>query len=165
MSIFAAAFVRTGTDRHGNEVDVAGLGDLDAAMEAAREAVAGSPEGETTLLLVVEADDEWFGILRADDRGEPQVFLSDVRVVPTAPAAALLARGCGIAEPEESEPERAGRTPLPRPGGDSAALQDMGVGAAELLDLALSEGLLPSDALAEIAERVGFTERFEALRG
>lgn len=49
------------------------------------------------------------------------------------------------------------------PAGDADLLTDFGVEAAALVDLA-RDGLLPADALAELAEALGAADELEAVR-
>lgn len=173
MPIFAAVLTRTDTGWYGAEVDLGGTDDIDDIVELMRDTAGDGtgrladgtdPEDGTTVLLV-EAEDEWFGIVRVDGHNDPRVFLSDARVVPGAPIAAVLAQGGGMEVEEPGEREGTGRPPLLKPGGDAELLADIGTSGTELLALTLSEGVLPSEALAAVAERAGFANTLEALRG
>ncbi|GAA3761806.1 putative tRNA adenosine deaminase-associated protein [Spinactinospora alkalitolerans] len=164
MSIFSAVFSRSAAGWTGAEIDLAEADGIDDVADLMRDVAGARDPGaaEGTMILMVEADDEWFGIVRVDDHNDPQVFLSDARVVPGYPLAALLLDGKGDGEPEEAE--GTGQTPYPDPAGDSGLLSDFGTSGEELLALTLREGLLPADALDEVAGRAGFAESLDALR-
>lgn len=164
MSIFSAVFARAGGDWESGEVDLAEAGSIDDITDLMRD-VAGADDpaaAEGVMVLLMEADDEWFGVVRVDDRADPRVFLSDARAVHSNPVAELLLDSGAIHEPEVVE--GTGQKPFPEPGGDTELLSDLGTGSADLLALTLGEGLLPADALAVLAERAGFAEALDALR-
>ncbi|MDA2806145.1 tRNA adenosine deaminase-associated protein [Nocardiopsis suaedae] len=164
MSVFSAVFFRASGEWGAAEVDLAdaeGVDDLaDAMRDAAGEHAPGAENG--TMVLLLEADDEWFGIVRLDDREDPRVFLSDARFVHENDMAALLLDSGQIEAPEQVE--GTGQKPLPDPGGDASLLDDLGTASGDLAALALAEGALPADVLAEVAERAGFADRLDALR-
>ncbi|ACZ00456.1 MULTISPECIES: hypothetical protein [Thermomonospora] len=144
MSYFAAVFARTPQGWIGDETtleEVTGVDDLaDLMREAAMEAL-GDP-----VLLLAEADDEWFAVARLDDEGEVRAFLSAAR---DEGVAALFSQLIGeVAEGEA--------------GGEAGLLADLGVSAERLGELA--ERALPADALLEIAEQAGFGDDFDNLR-
>ena len=56
---------------------------------------------------------------------------------------------------------KAGAVPI----GDAHLLTDLGVPAVELLDLCGRKGMLPADVIMALAERIGFLETMEELRG
>ncbi|TQN28554.1 putative tRNA adenosine deaminase-associated protein [Haloactinospora alba] len=165
MSIFSVVLFHRGGSWHGAELeleeDVATIDDIADRMRDAALAGDVSPDGETMLLLI-EADDEWFGIVRVDGHEEPRVFLSDSRVMNDYTMAALLVESGGMTPPEQVE--GTGQKPHPTPGGDRELLGDLGVTEAELTALTASEGTLPGDALTSLAEQVGFDEVLEPLR-
>ncbi|MBV2364050.1 tRNA adenosine deaminase-associated protein [Streptomonospora nanhaiensis] len=163
MAIFSAVFCRGQDDEWrgvGVEGDLAEAATIDDIADTMRDVSGAAAEG--TMVLLVEADDEWFAVVRVDDHTDPRVFLSDVRVVHEHPVAALLQQSGGIEAPEQTE--GTGQKPYPVPGGDTELLADIGVPAGDLVSLTTSEGLLPGDVLAEIAERAGFAEPLDALR-
>lgn len=164
MSVFSAVFFRATGEWGSAEVDLAdaeGVDDVaDAMRDTAGEYAPGAEDG--TMVLFLEADDEWFGIVRLDDREDPRVFLSDARFVHENEIAAMLLDSGQIAAPEQVE--GTGQKPLPDPGGDASLLDDLGTPADDLRGLALAEGALPADVLAEVAARAGFADRLDALR-
>ncbi|MFC3997908.1 tRNA adenosine deaminase-associated protein [Nocardiopsis sediminis] len=164
MSIFSAVFSRSAGGWWGAEAEVAQAGGIDDIADLMRDVVAAhDPDAaEGTMVLMLEADDEWFAVVRVDDHGDPRVFLSDVRVVHEHPVAEILLDTGTIQAPEQAE--GTGQKPYPVPGGDDSLLADLGIPATELVELTLSEGLLPGDVLDELSERAGFAERLDALR-
>ncbi|RCV53799.1 tRNA adenosine deaminase-associated protein [Marinitenerispora sediminis] len=165
MSIFSAVFSRSAGAWRGAEVDLADVDGIDDVADLMRDVVgAWDPAAiEGTMLLVLEADDEWFGIVRVDDHADPRVFLSDRRVVHGYPVVGLLLE---TANPDVAEDaEGTGQTPYPEPVGDSEVLADLGTPGTDLLALTHREGVLPADALAALAERAGFADSLDALRG
>ncbi|WP_344968115.1 tRNA adenosine deaminase-associated protein [Salinactinospora qingdaonensis] len=168
MSIFAAVFARSADDWSGIEIDLSDVGGIDDVVDLMRDVVSArdTVAAEGTMILMVEADDEWFGIVRVDDHANPQVFVSDTRVVDGYPIAAVLLETDGQLE-EAEDPEDAegtGQTPYPDPAGDSTLLDDLGTPEEDLVALTLREGVLPADALAAVADRAGFADSFDALR-
>ncbi|PSK95468.1 putative tRNA adenosine deaminase-associated protein [Murinocardiopsis flavida] len=164
MSIFSAVFGRSNGTWAGGEVDLSEAESIDDITDLMRD-VAGAEDpdaAEGTMVLLMEADDEWFGVVRVDDRADPRVFLSDARAVHSNAVAALLLDSGTIHEPEMVE--GTGQKPYPDPGGDTGLLADLGTAPADLIALTLGEGLLPADALAVLAERAGFADSLDALR-
>ncbi|TDQ55493.1 putative tRNA adenosine deaminase-associated protein [Actinorugispora endophytica] len=164
MSVFSAVFSRSPKGWTGAEVDLTEVEGIDDVADLMRDTAAAMGAGEEGMLLFAEADDEWFGIVRVDDRNDPRVFLSDVRAVRGHPVALLFLETGAAPEPEEEDAEGTGQTPYPDPSGDTGLLADFGTSGAELVALTLREGLLPADALAEVADRAGFAEALDALR-
>ncbi|MEY9214371.1 tRNA adenosine deaminase-associated protein [Thermobifida halotolerans] len=163
MPVFAAVFSRSWDGWTGTEVDLADLDGIDDVADLMRDAVAAMDADEAAVVLLAEADDEWFGIVRIDDNNDPRVFLSDTRVVHNHPTAQLFLESDPVPETEE-EPEGTGQTPYPDPVGDTELLADLGTPGDELLALTLREGLLPADALTTVADRAGFAEPLDELR-
>ncbi|WP_019631689.1 hypothetical protein [Actinomadura atramentaria] len=147
METFAAVFARapegwTGADAPLDEAeDVADVTDL-------LRGVAAETTGDPVLLLV-EEDDDWFGVLRAgaDPGGPPRAYVSAVR----DDGLGALLRPLFDDVPSGSA------------GGDPAVLRDLGVEPGRLGDLA--DRALPGDALAALAELVGFADEYDRLRG
>jgi putative tRNA adenosine deaminase-associated protein len=160
VSTFAAVFARSGKTWRGTEVelgDVAVIDDVtDLMIDFAVE------RGGDLSLLLVEADDEWFAIVRAEEDGEPRVYLSDGRAVHDHPLAAVLSEAGGLGAPQPAE--SAGARPNPAPDGDAELLTDLGIGDSELRSLSVGGGVLPSDVLAVVAERAGFGELLDEMR-
>lgn len=159
MSYFTAMFAR-GVDGHWSGLDpdldlvrTAGLDDLVETMHD-------SADDDQPVIVFVEENDEWFGIVRVDGEGEPRVFISDLRAPLGSELAAMVYEGIGSQEDgeEESEPARAAAA---EPGGDIGVLADLSVSSEELTELCVEEGLLPVDVLAALADRLGFAEELD----
>ncbi|MDT0301959.1 tRNA adenosine deaminase-associated protein [Streptomonospora wellingtoniae] len=160
MSIFSAVFCRAADEWTGVETELDDAASIDDVADIMRDASGSASEG--TMVLLMEADDEWFAVVRVEDHSDPRVFLSDVRVVHEHPVAALLLDSGEIEAPEQVE--GTGQKPYPQPGGDTRLLVDLGTPSGELVALTAGGGLLPGDILAEIADRAGFGGPLEALR-
>jgi putative tRNA adenosine deaminase-associated protein len=65
-----------------------------------------------------------------------------------------------VDEVDDEEPNSV----LTGPTGDADLLADLGLAPNQLLELAGREGMLPTEALAEIAERAGCAEALESVR-
>lgn len=161
MAYVATAIARTAASWQGQEIDVAELEDLDTVVEALRDL----RHREEPVLLLVEENDEWFGIVRLDGDGDPRLFLSDARVLAQSEIASLLFADAPAATVEPDADEESAIQAAGDPVGDADLLADLGTPAAELLVLCAEEGLLPGDILATIGERAGFADPLEELRG
>jgi putative tRNA adenosine deaminase-associated protein len=144
---FAAVFARTETGWIGADADLTETLGLDDVADIMREAAVESI-GDLVVLLV-EEDDTWFGVIRMDGDDEPRVFLSDPEAGRTSRIGVQLAETLGEAADGE-------------PAGEASLLDDLGVDADRLVEL--SERALPADALTVVAERAGFAEEFDRLR-
>jgi putative tRNA adenosine deaminase-associated protein len=191
VSHTAAALVRfgAGPDAHwgGSDLDLTDLDDVDALVDALDDVVDRSAllvgEDATkagSVVVLVEEDDEWLGVLRVDDR-DVRVFLSDRRAVLTSEIAERFfadAAGVEIVEPDQLEDEEDVITSLEpgaelpdserpefEPGGDVDLLADLGTPAARLLALCSQEGVLPADVIAQLADTAGAGIVLEELRG
>ncbi|AFR07708.1 tRNA adenosine deaminase-associated protein [Nocardiopsis alba] len=161
MSTFAAVFAPDGGTWRGTEVD---LGDADAIDDITDLMLDfGTESGSDMTLLLIEADDEWFAVVRVDETGsDPRVYLSDERVVHDHPVAGMLSEAGGLGSP--APVESAGARPDPRPDGDDDLLSDLGVDGEELRSLSVGGGVLPGDVLAVVAERSGFADLLDTMR-
>jgi putative tRNA adenosine deaminase-associated protein len=166
---FAAALVRADGDWSGSEVDLSEVEDLDGVIEQLRSVA----DDAQTWLLLVEENDEWFGIVRIDGDDDPRVFLSDGRATDTSPLAAILAEAAEVVdldEPDEDEdggsaddsdePTQAAGDPV----GDADVMADLGTPAKRLLALCAEEGQLPADILSAVCESAGCLEVIDSLR-
>jgi putative tRNA adenosine deaminase-associated protein len=152
---FAAIFAHTDNGWIGAEAELTDALGMDDIIDLLREAAV-EATGDTVLLLV-EEDDEWFGVVRLDGDDDPRAFLSDERAGRTSGIAALLAQFVDSATPADAEDSPDGDLL-----GDPELLQDLGLDAARLADL--SESSLPGDALLVVAEHAGFADEFDRLR-
>ncbi|MYT31974.1 hypothetical protein [Streptomyces sp. MspMP-M5] len=171
---FAALLARTedGWEASDTELDdVEALTDLaDLAREAAVE--------DDTVVVLIEQEDAWFGIIRVDGEEDPRVFVSNAAVAARSSYGAmltdeLLGRDDSAADDldsldldgtEDGEPEaehdvddEAEVTTVSGPLGDRGLLSDLGVTEKELLTL-------DGDALGAIADALGCTDLLEAVR-
>lgn len=162
MSYFAAALSRDESGWSATEVDLDDVEDLEALAELLRERL----EGDGTVLLVLEEDDEYVALVRVDggpgSLEEPRVFLSDARAVDTSEIAGLLWEDGASAGDAADDDE--GTRPVAEPVGDPALLADLGTPADDLLGLCASEGLLPADVITAVCERAGCLDALEQVR-
>ena len=157
MPYFAAALARTDDDWTGKEFDFEGIDDLESLTDALRDMY----DESSLVLLLLEQDDEWMGVVRVELDEDPRVFLSDRRAVQTSDVAALLWEADD--EPVD-EDEEEGARPIAEPVGDPELLADLGTPGAALLELCAVEGLLPADVLTSVGERAGFVDILDSLR-
>ncbi|TYB49226.1 hypothetical protein [Actinomadura chibensis] len=144
MSYFAAVFARTPQGWVGAEAVLAEAEHADDVADLMREAAVES-YGDPVVLLA-EADDDWFAIVRLDGEDEPRAYVSTVRE-----------DGLG-----SLFQQLVGEIPDGDPGGDPGLLDDLGLAAERVSDL--GERALPGDALLAVAEQAGFGEEFDRLR-
>lgn len=177
MAYFAALLTRSADGWEASDIDLDEVADLDGLAELMR---ASTVEDQVSLLFM-EQEDMWFGVVRVDGEDDARVFVSDAHAALRSAygeilLGQLLAAGdtdveelLDLAEPDEDqladEPgEDEPSNELTGPTGDADLLTDLGLGADQLFDLAAREGLLPTEALAEIAERAGCAEALETVR-
>ncbi|MFF9626671.1 hypothetical protein [Streptomyces griseosporeus] len=177
---FAALLARTEDGWEASDTELDDVETLSDLADLAREA---TPD-EDTVLVLIEQEDAWFGVVRVDGEEDPRVFVSNAAVAarssygellltdellgrePGEDAAADLDSldldGTEDGEPEDgSEPAEAdlgGGTEVPHgPVGDRQILDDLGVSEKDLL-------ALQGDALSEIADALGASDILEAVR-
>ncbi|MEE1939678.1 hypothetical protein V1L54_09670 [Streptomyces sp. TRM 70361] len=180
---FAALLARTedGWEASDTELDeVETLADLaDLAREAS--------EDDEPVLVCIEQEGAWFGVVRVEGEEDPRVFVSDAAAATRSSYGEILLTdellgrepdeeedldrlvdldGTEDGEPEPDEDGLAddedgtpatGAVPA-GPVGDVDLLADFGVDAKALLSLT------SQDALSEIADALGCTETLEAVR-
>jgi putative tRNA adenosine deaminase-associated protein len=165
MSHFACALVRSGRRWQVREIDLDGSETIDDVLDELRDL-----DGSVRV-LAIEEDDEYAALVRLDGDEEnaddaPRVFLSNGRAAGEYPMAALLAEGLDeIGGDPLSEDEDAPAAFDAAPFGDADLLEDLGVRAAELVELAQHESTLPIDLLVAVCERLGCVDAFDAVRG
>ncbi|GAA0482427.1 hypothetical protein ACFQ2B_16560 [Streptomyces stramineus] len=173
---FAALLARTEDGWQASDTDLDNVETLSDFADLARDASV----DDDTVLVFIEQEDAWFGVVRVDGEEDPRVYLSNAAAARRSSYGALLADELlGREEPEgdldslvdldgteDGEPEEDGAVadtadaspPAPAgPLGDAQILADLGMSERELA--ALSE-----DALGEIADMLGCTEVLEAVR-
>jgi putative tRNA adenosine deaminase-associated protein len=171
VSYFASALARTDGKWSARELDLGELEDLDGLVDEIRR----DADDADVVVLFVEEDDEWFGIVRLDEDADSRAFISDGRVVETSSVGALLAEAATVIEPddeaddeddddgdaEEEETIRIAGDPI----GDPELLADLGTPAKRLLALCTKEGQLPADIISSLCESAGCLDSLEELRG
>ncbi|KOU60638.1 hypothetical protein ADK57_29970 [Streptomyces sp. MMG1533] len=155
--------------------DVETLSDL---ADLAREA---SPD-EDTVLVLIEQEDAWFGVVRLDGEEDPRIYVSDASAAARSSYGEilltdeLLGRDPDDDEPDldaldldgtedgedgddddEAEDGGSGELVPHGPVGDTLVLDDLGVSEKELKSLS-------ADAVTAIAEALGASEVLEAVR-
>lgn len=174
---FAALLARTedGWEASDRELDdVETLSDL---ADLAREA---SPEDDTVLVLI-EQEDAWFGVVRIDGEDDPRIYVSDAAAAARSSYGEILLTDellgkepgedeadldaldlDGTEEPDgdsDDDEDGTGADAVPHsPVGDSEILDDLGVSEKEL------KALDADDALGAIAEALGAAEVLETVR-
>lgn len=170
MAYFAALVARSGRGWKAREVDVADLVDPDMVADLLRDASADGRGGAAVLL--VEREDEWFGLARLDADDELRVFVSDAYAAARSDLGPVLVPAATAEEapdevttgaPEEEVSDGAS-VRIAVPAGDADLLADLGTPGPDLLELCEEEGVLPAEALVVLAENAGFADVYEALR-
>ncbi|MFF5495699.1 hypothetical protein [Streptomyces aquilus] len=174
---FAALLARTEDGWEASDTELDDVETLSDLAELAREA---SPEDDTVLVLI-EQEDAWFGVVRIDGEDDPRIYVSDAAAAARSSYGEILLTdellgrepeddgpdldtldldGTEDGEDEDDDESEGGGSAeaVPHgPVGDPEILDDLGVGQKELK--ALSE-----DALTEIAEALGASEVLETVR-
>ncbi|MFI5964781.1 hypothetical protein ACIA8J_21730 [Streptomyces asoensis] len=178
---FAALLARTEDGWEASDTELDDVETLSDLAELAREA---SPDDDTVLVLI-EQEDSWFGVVRIDGEEDPRIFVSDAAAAARSSYGEILLTdellgrdpddqddldaldldGTEDGEEEEDEDDSAAGTgaggsaeAVPHgPVGDAGILDDLGVGEKELRSLS-------SDAVTEIADALGASEVLETVR-
>ncbi|GAB7191634.1 hypothetical protein NUM3379_23420 [Kineococcus sp. NUM-3379] len=176
MPYFTAVLASDSSGWRARDVDVA-TGSLDELADVLR----GAAVGDRPVLAVVESEDEWFGLVRADAGGEVRFFVSDAPAAGSGVYAPLFSEDAldadlvvpavpAVQDEEDGDDEDGGSRPAaavpdgtPAWAGDPALLADLGCPAAQLLELA-ERGDDPAAALVEVGELLGCAEVMESLR-
>ncbi|WP_328901276.1 MULTISPECIES: hypothetical protein [unclassified Streptomyces] len=180
---FAALLARTEDGWEASDTELDDVETLSDLTDLARDASV----DEDTVLVFIEQEDAWFGVVRVDGEEDPRIYVSDASAAARSsygeilltdellgrePGAedtiAALEELVGLDGTEDGEPE----TPATNdddddgpsagvvpagPIGDSGVLSDLGLPEAELL-------MLRTDALSEIADALGAAEVLETVR-
>ncbi|MFG2680740.1 hypothetical protein [Streptomyces sp. NPDC048392] len=183
---FAALLARTEDGWEASDTELDDVETLSDLADLAREA---SPD-EDTVLVLIEQEDVWFGVVRVDGEEDPRIYVSDAAAAarssygeilltdellgrePGADGDDLDALDLDGTEDGESDDEE---EDADVDGGGGAAAAGSGeavphgpVGDAEVLDdLGVSEKELRSmsgDAVGEIAEALGVSDVLETVR-
>lgn len=176
---FAALLARTEVGWEASDTELDDVETLSDLTDLARDASV----DEDTVLVFIEQEDAWFGILRVEGEEDPRIYVSDAAAAARSsygeilidevigrddedPADELDSLDLDGTEDGESDvndeededsPVTAGETVPSGPVGDQEILADLGLSEAELL-------ALDTDAMAEIAEALGAAEVLETVR-
>ncbi|MEU8983526.1 hypothetical protein [Streptomyces sp. NPDC048309] len=178
---FAALLARTEDGWEASDTELDDVETLSDLTDLAREV-----SEEDTVLVLIEQEDAWFGVVRVDGEEDPRIYVSDAAAAARSSYGEILLTdellgrepgdddadldsldldGTEDGEPEDSEDEDeedeetvSGEAVSHSPVGDRDILADLGVSEKELL--ALDEG----DALSTIAEALGAAEVLETVR-
>ncbi|MCZ4605467.1 hypothetical protein O3S80_17280 [Streptomyces sp. Lzd4kr] len=175
---FAALLARTEDGWEASDTELDDVETLSDLADLAREA---SPEDDTVLVLI-EQEDAWFGVVRIDGEDDPRIYVSDAAAAARSSYGEILLTDellgrepgdddadldsldlDGTEEPdgdsEDDDADGSGADAVPHsPVGDSEILDDLGVGEKEL------KSLDAEDALSTIAEALGASEVLETVR-
>ncbi|MFI6345009.1 hypothetical protein [Streptomyces sp. NPDC050560] len=180
---FAALLARTEDGWEASDTELDDVETLSDLTDLAREA---SPD-EDTVLVFIEQEDAWFGVVRVDGEDDPRIFVSDAAAAArssygeilltdellgrepgtdddTPDLDALDLDGTEDGEPAGAdgggaEPDTPDDDAVPAgPVGDFGILTDLGVDEKDLL------ALDSDDALSDIAETLGAAEVLETVR-
>ncbi|WP_405885635.1 hypothetical protein OG762_23145 [Streptomyces sp. NBC_01136] len=178
---FAALLARTEDGWEASDTELDDVETLSDLTDLAREA-----SEEDTVLVLIEQEDAWFGVVRVDGEEDPRIYVSDAAAAARSSYGEILLTdellgrepgdddadldsldldGTEDGEPdngsdsEDDEDESASNEAVSHsPVGDREILADLGVSEKELL--ALDEG----DALSTIADALGAAEVLETVR-
>jgi len=173
---FAALLARTEDGWEASDTELDDVETLSDLADLAREA---SPDDDTVLVLI-EQEDAWFGVVRIDGEEDPRIYVSDAAAAARSSYGEILLTDellgrepgddgadldsldlDGTEEPDgdSDDEEGGGGDAVPHsPVGDSEILDDLGVGEKEL------KSLDAEDALGAIAEALGASEVLETVR-
>ncbi|MBB0229268.1 tRNA adenosine deaminase-associated protein [Streptomyces calidiresistens] len=175
---FTALLARTENGWEASDTELDDVESLDELADLARDA---SPDDEP-VLVCIEQEGAWFGIVRVDGEEDPRIFVSDAaRAMRSAWGEILISDELLGREPRTprvpEEPEDLDGTeegpspeaiaeeepPAPEtipagPVGDPELMDDFGIEARMVLTLT------PENALGEIADALGCAEVLEAVR-
>ncbi|MFJ9031527.1 hypothetical protein ACIRQP_24000 [Streptomyces sp. NPDC102274] len=176
---FAALLARTEDGWEASDTELDDVETLSDLTDLAREASV----DEDTVLVFIEQEDAWFGILRVEGEEDPRIYVSDAAAAARSSYGEILIDellgrddddpaddldtldldGTEDGEPDENDEEeediplKDGETLPVGAVGDREILTDLGLSEADLL-------ALDSDAMAEIAEALGAAEVLETVR-
>jgi putative tRNA adenosine deaminase-associated protein len=142
----------------GEELSLSDIEDLDTLADQLREGSA------TTVLLFVEEDDEWLGIVRVSGDEDPRVFLSDRRALETSDLADRIFADALPVLPVQDDTDEDTPRAQAEPVGDTDLLSDLGIPEDVLVELCAEEGLLPGDVVSALCERAGCLDVLDEIR-
>ena len=177
---FAALLARTEDGWEASDTELDDVETLSDLADLAREATA----DEDTVLVLIEQEDAWFGVVRVDGEEDPRIYVSDAAAAARSSYGEILLTdellgrepggdradlaldldldGTEDGEADnggDAEDDGTGAEAVPHgPVGDAEVLDDLGVGEKELRSLDAVE------ALTAIAEALGASEVLETVR-
>ncbi|MEV3852964.1 hypothetical protein AB0J38_01375 [Streptomyces sp. NPDC050095] len=184
---FAALLARTEDGWEASDTELDDVETLSDLSDLAREAAAEAGAEDDTVLVFIEQEDAWFGVVRMDGEDDPRIYISDAAAAARSSYGEILLTdellgkdpdaeddvldALDLDGTEDGEPEAAddaddaddsggiGAEAVPAgPIGDTRILADLGVSEKELLAL---DG---TEALSEIADALGAAEVLETVR-
>ncbi|MET9358347.1 hypothetical protein ABZY14_36310 [Streptomyces sp. NPDC006617] len=180
---FAALLARTEDGWEASDTELDDVETLSDLADLAREV---SPD-EDTVLVLIEQEDAWFGVVRVDGEEDPRIYVSDAAAAARSSYGEILLTdellgrepgdggddldaldldGTEDGESDDEEDEDGGGSDAAA--GSGEAVPHGPVGDAEVLDdLGVSEKELRSmsgDAVGEIAEALGALDVLETVR-
>ncbi|MET9360084.1 hypothetical protein ABZX93_04125 [Streptomyces sp. NPDC006632] len=184
---FAALLARTEDGWEASDTELDDVETLSDLADLAREAAADG--ADDTVLVFIEQEDAWFGVVRVDGEEDPRVFVSNAAVAARSSYGAMLTDELlghdqddeedeldtldldGTEDGYEDDAAEAAEAVDEPDGGDGPSDGATPAGplgeSAILADLGVSEGrllALDGDALVTIADALGAAEVLEAVR-
>lgn len=180
---FAALLARTEDGWEASDTELDDVETLSDLADLAREA---SPD-EDTVLVLIEQEDAWFGVVRVDGEEDPRIYVSDAAAAARSSYGEILLTDellgrdpgdddddldaldlDGTEDGESDDEDEDGAEGGGGAAGSAEAVPHGPVGDAEVLDdLGVSEKELRSmsgDAVGEIAEALGASDVLETVR-
>ncbi|WP_405896071.1 hypothetical protein OG272_24360 [Streptomyces sp. NBC_00104] len=172
---FAALLARTEDGWKASDTELDDVETLSDLADLAREA---SP-GDDTVLVLIEQEDAWFGVVRIDGEEDPRIYVSDAAAAARSSYGEILLTdellgrepgddvadldsldldGTEDGEPDDDDDDTGAESVPHSPVGDTEILDDLGVGEKEL------RALDADDALGSIADALGASEVLETVR-
>ncbi|WP_418957947.1 hypothetical protein [Streptomyces tritici] len=176
---FAALLARTEDGWEASDTELDDVETLSDLAELAREASV----DEDTVVVYIEQEDAWFGIVRVEGEDDPRIYVSDGAAAARSSYGEMLTKeilgtddeddaddldaldldGTEDGEPEDGDEAEddggaAADTVPSGPVGDRLILDDLGLAEREL------RALEPGEALSEIADVLGAAEVLETVR-
>ncbi|MFG2172394.1 hypothetical protein ACGFMO_13555 [Streptomyces niveus] len=182
---FAALLARTEDGWEASDTELDDVETLSDLTDLAREASV----DEDTVLLFIEQEDAWFGVLRVEGEEDPRIYVSDAAMAARSSYGEILTDELlggddddladaldtldldgtedGETEEQEDTEDSDGVSGLAGAAGPGAVPAGPAGDRAILADLGLSETdllALETDAMAEIADALGASEVLETAR-
>ncbi len=180
---FAALLARTEDGWEASDTELDDVETLTDLADLAR----GATADEDTVLVLIEQEDAWFGVVRVDGEDDPRIYVSDASAAARSSYGEILLTDELLgrdpddeladldaldldgtedgenADDEEDESAARDLGPIPAgPVGEAGLLADFGISAETLKSL--GDDGVPGEALGEIADALGCGEVLEAVR-